>query len=321
MLIILVLLVGIGGGLTWWLWQGFQPVQPGNATTQEIVIPKGSSVKAISQQLQQAGLIRSPLHFQLVVRQKGLANKIQAGSFTLSSSSSTSEIAQQLTEGTNDVWITIKEGWRVGEIGEYLATQLPNFDTTSQDFKTECLAYEGFLFPETYLVPKEYDAAATCQLLRRQYGEVVTMDMREDIHQAGFTEEDIITLASIIEREAKLPADMKVVAGILRNRLELGMPLQVDATLQYIKGYDATQQTWWPPALAADKQLDSPYNTYQNAGLPPGPIANPGKNAIMAAIYPTDSDYLYYISNSEGTQMHYSRTYEEHQQNIERYLR
>lgn len=315
-----ILLLALAG-VSWWAWQGLQPVQPGSSEEIEIVIPKGSSVKAISEQLANEGLIRSPIHFQLIVQQKGLANQIQAGSFSLSPGLSTDEIATQLTQGTNDVWITIKEGWRAAEIGEYVASVLPQFDTTGEVFAQECLAYEGFLYPETYLVPKEYDTKQVCQLLRRQYGTVVTMEMREAIHSAGYTEEEIITLASIVEREAKRPADMKIVAGILLNRLELGMPLQVDATLQYIKGYNESTQTWWPTPLAADKQLDSPYNTYQNPGLPPGPISNPGLNAISAAIYPTPSDYLYYISNSAGTQMHYAQTYEQHQANIEQYLR
>lgn len=321
LLSLLTLSLLLGAVATYWFWQGFQAVQPNSTETQEIVIPKGSSVKAISQQLATAGLIRSPLHFQLIVKQKGIAQQTQAGSFTLSPGSTTPEIAEQLTQGTNDLWVTIKEGWRAAEIGEYLGSVLPNFDQSSADFKSECLDYEGFLYPETYLVPKEYNTTDMCRLLRRQYGEVLTMKHREAIHQAGFTEEEIITLASIIEREARRPDDMKMVAGILHNRLALGMPLQVDATLQYIKGYDEQKETWWATPLAADKQLDSPYNTYQNPGLPPAPIANPGENAILAAIYPTESNYLYYISNSAGTQMHYAETYEQHQQNIDRYLR
>lgn len=320
-IILIAATLAIGGAGAYWLWQGFQPVEPGSQAEVEIVIPKGSSVKAISQQLAEKGLIKSPLHWQIVVKQKGIANQIQAGSFTLSPGSTSSEIAQQLTEGTNDLWVTIKEGWRAGEIGDYLTNILPNFSADGEAFNSECLAYEGYLYPETYLVPKEYDTKQMCQLLRRQYGEVLTMERREAIHQAGFTEEEIITLASIIEREAKRPTDMKVVSGILHNRLELGMPLQVDATLQYIKGYDETNQTWWPTALSADKQLSSPYNTYANPGLPPGPICNPGENAILAAMEPTSSDYLYYISNSDGSQMHYAETYEQHQQNINQYLR
>lgn len=322
LIIILIAILALTGAAgAYWLWQGFQPAQPGSKADIEVIIPKGSSVKAISEQLAEAGVIKSPLHWQIVVKQKGIANQIQAGTFTLSPGSTAAEIADQLTQGTNDLWVTIKEGWRATEIGAYLADNLPGFSAEGEVFNTECLGYEGYLYPETYLVPREYDTKQMCQLMRRQYGEVLTMERREAIHQAGFTEEEIITLASIIEREAKRPADMKVVSGILQNRLEMGMPLQVDATLQYIKGYDQANQTWWPTALSADKELASPYNTYANPGLPPGPICNPGENAILAAMEPTPSDYLYYISNSAGTQMHYAETYEEHQENINLYLR
>jgi UPF0755 protein len=146
------------------------------------------------------------------------------------------------------------------------------------------------------------------------------MKMREGMHSDGRKEEDVMILASIVAREAKKPEDMKKVAGVLWNRLELGMPLQVDATLQYAKGYDEEKKTWWSTPLSQDKNIVSPYNTYKNAGLPPGPISNPGLDAIQAATYPTPSDNLYYISNTAGTQMYFAQTYEEHQQNIAKYL-
>jgi len=309
-----------GAGAFYWYQQGLKPVDPDSQESQDIVIAKGSSVKAISHQLSEAGLIKSPLHFQLIIRKQGIAHQIQAGTFTLSPSLSTPEIATKLTQGTNDIWVTIKEGWRATEIGEYLASTLPKFEASGAVYQTQCLDQEGYLFPETYLVPKEYDSRQMCQLLRSQFDAIIT-DLQTDIQQSGFSMSEIITLASLIQREARNLEDMKLVSGILYNRLELGMPLQVDATLQYIKGYDSASQTWWPTPLSADKDLNSPFNTYQNPGLPPAPIANPGQDAIIAAIHPTPSDYLYYISNSQGSQMHYATTYPEHQQNIDRYLR
>jgi UPF0755 protein len=307
--------------VVWWIWQGFQPVseKPGEEST--FVVTPGSSVTAVSYKLRDAGFIRSPRHFQFIVWQKQLTKKIQAGSFQLTPDLPPDEVAQRLTVGSTDVWVTLKEGWRTGEMGDYLSEKLENFSVDDPAFTAECLEYEGYLYPETYLVPLEFTTAQMCQLLRSQFDKVVTDQLLADAQAQGMSEQEVITLASIVVREAKRPDDMKIVAGILQNRLEIGMPLQVDATLQYIKGYDEENKTWWPTPLAADKQLDSPYNTYQNASLPPGPIANPGEDAIKAVVYPTPSDYLYYISNSAGTQMHYARTYEEHQENIARYLR
>ncbi len=316
------LIVGSFVGLTvllgWWM---LQPLNPYRSEKEIVVIPKGSSIKSISRTLEEKGYIRSRYAFQFAVWQKKIAKNIQAGSFQLAPSMSTYEIADALTKGTNDVWVTLKEGWRAEEIGQELAKVLPAFSLEGEAFKKECAAYEGYLFPETYLIPNGYDTAQACKLLRQQYGEKMTMKMRDDLHAAGRSEEQVMTLASIIAREAKKPEDMKKVAGVLYNRLEIDMPLQVDATLQYVKGYDPQKKTWWPTPLAADKQLESPYNTYKNAGLPPGPIANPGLDAIMAAVYPAQHDYLYYISDSSGAQMYFAKTYEEHQAYIEQHLR
>lgn len=317
-----LLVLASGAGITallgFWM---LQPVNPYNTETETVIIPKGSSVKKISRILEEKGYVRSQYAFQFAVWKQNLAGKIQAGSFKLSPSMSAFTLAKELTQGSNDLWITIQEGLRAEEIGERFAEVLPNFDTTSQAFTDECTAYEGFLFPETYLVPTEYNETQVCRMLRAQYGQKVTMKMREDMHAAGRTEEHIMTLASIIEREAQKPEDMKRVAGVLWNRLKINMPLQVDATLQYAKGYDEEKETWWAPPLAADKELASPYNTYKNAGLPPGPISNPGLDAIQAATYPTPSENLFYISDSAGTHMYFAETYEEHQQNIAKYLR
>ncbi len=313
----LAVLSVLGGGL---LWYWLQPVDRRSDETITVVVSRGLSTTEIGQLLVDKDLIRSPLVWQFVIWWDGLRGKLQAGSFALQRSQSTSEIAAALTKGTNDVWVTIPEGLRATEIGAIFAKDLPNFDLNSEAYQTECLAYEGYLFPETYLVPRQYSTAQACRLLRQEYGRQVTMDMRETMHRAGHTEEEVITLASIVQREAKKTADMKIVAGILWQRLSIGMALQVDATLQYARGYAEAQQTWWPIPSAADRQLDSPYNTYQQTGLPPTPIASPGIEAIRAAISPTATDYLYYISNTDGTQMYYATTYAEHQQNIARYL-
>lgn len=321
LLVVIVPAIAVGLAVLTFAWWALQPADSAATETKRITVTPGSSVTAIGNQLKEEGVIRSPLAFRFVVWQQKLQNKIQAGSFELSPSATPGEVAQALTQGTEDVWVTIREGLRATEIGEQLDQELENFDSSSSDFAETCLENEGYLFPETYLVPREFTTRAMCNYLRSQFDLVLTEEWQTAIESSGYTERQLVTLASIIEREARDADDMKMVAGILHNRLEIGMPLQVDATLQYIKGYDQARQTWWSPPLAVDKELNSPYNTYQNAGLPPGPISNPGRNALKAAIFPTENEYFYYISNSDGSEMHYAVTYEQHQRNIDLYLR
>lgn len=311
--------IGLAGAtIAWW---ALQPADAAAAENKTFTIAPGTSTTAIANKLESEGLIRSAYAFKFVVWKDKLTNKIQAGSFQLNASDTPAEIATALTQGTEDVWVTVREGLRATEIGELLDQELENFDSTSTDFAELCLENEGYLFPETYLVPREYSTASMCNYLRAQFDLVMTEEWQQAIESQGWTQREIVTLASIIEREARNPADMKIVSGILRNRLEIGMPLQVDATLQYAKGYNESTKSWWSPPTAADKAVDSPYNSYTNTGLTPGPISNPGKNALEAAIFPTANDNLYYISNSDGSEMHYAETYEQHMVNIDRYLR
>ncbi len=297
-----------------------QPVHADSQESVSFVIPRGRATSLVAEDLAEQNLLKSPWALKIAIWQNDLAGQIQAGSFTLSPSMTPQEIAETLTQGSDDQWVTIKEGLRAYEIGEYLEQELPNFSVSDPAFESECLAYEGFLFPETYLVPSEYTTTQMCELMREQYGEVFTLDMRNQVAEnTGLSDREAIILASIVEREARDPEQMRHVAGILLNRLEIGMALQVDATLQYAKGYNAQAKTWWAPPLSADKQIESPYNTYQNPGLPPGPISNPGRNALAAVANPLDSDELYYLHAPDGM-MYYAETYEGHQENIRNYL-
>lgn len=319
-----VLLAVLGlvlAGVGYYAWNLTEPVEPNATEKQTFVIPRGQSVSAVADNLAEANLIKSPWAFRFAVWQQNLTGKIQAGSFLVSPGMDVFGIARRLTEGTDDVWVTIQEGWRAEQIGQYLESELSQFDTNSTAFTSECLTAEGFLFPETYLVPRGYDTKQMCDLLKAQYGEVFTFDLREQATaNTGLNDEQVVILASIVQREAKDPEQMRHVAGILLNRLEIGMALQVDATLQYAKGYDPVKETWWPTPTAADKEVDSPYNTYLNQGLPPAPISNPGLDALMAVVNPLESDELYYLHAPDGS-MYYAETYEGHQANIDRYLR
>jgi len=304
------------------LWQ-WQPMSSKTGSTVQFVVYKGQSAVNISNRLEKDGIIRSKYLFRLWVKFYKLESKLQAGSYKLDPGWTLAKIITTLTQGTDDYWITIPEGWRRQEIAESLVNQeLPVFD------KTEFLALtedaEGKLFPDTYLIPKEITTKALVNLLLSTYDKKVVLGLEKQIQafelrtKKNFKE--ALILASLVQREARTPAQMKTVAGILWNRLEIGMPLQVDATLQFAKGFDATVSGWWGSPLAADKELDSPYNTYLNPGLPPGAICNPGLAAIQAVLDPTETEALYYLHDGDGL-MYTANTLQEHNRNVNTYLR
>lgn len=296
-----------------------QPVAPASQNTVDFIIPRGQSVAEIASRLEDQGLIRNAIAFRLVARVEGIEQRIQAGTFTLSAAQSTKEIALALTRGTEDVWITILEGWRAEEVAEYLAAQsLSNFEPTVFLKLSEQTA--GKLFPDTYLVPREVTAEQLHALFTKTYQTKVANAFASEFESSPYSETEILTMASIIEREARDFEQMRHVSGILWNRIEIGMALQVDATLQFVEGYNAQTQSWWSPPDPASKALASPYNTYVFPGLPPGPIANPGLDAIKAALDPLPVNDLFYLHTRSG-EMYYAETLEEHNANIDRYLR
>lgn len=295
-----------------------QPVNPQSQEVKRFVIPRGQAVSVIGQRLEEEGLIKNALVFRLIVNKDGLANKIQAGSFDLSPSLTTNELAQELTQGTNDIWVTIPEGWRREEIAQSLGEQeLENF--SPEEFLNLTTGQEGQLFPDTYLVPREMSTQQFVELLTQTFERKVGDGLAEEIETSAYDFEDALVMASIVEREGRGAEQMRLVAGVLWNRIELGMPLQADATLQYVKGYDTQEDNWWPTPLAADRQLNSVFNTYQHPGLPPAPIASPGVDAIRAALHPAQTSYLYYLHDAEG-EIHYANTLEEHNANVREYL-
>lgn len=309
-----LILVGAGFYIMTW----FGPVDPNNKTDQQFAIPKGQAIAKIGERLEEAGLIKNALAFRWIVKKDGLDNKIQAGSFKLNPALSTSEIAKTLTTGTQDSWVTLQEGWRKEEIAESLARQ--NFSHfESEDFLILAAESEGKLFPDTYLIPQQMSAQQFYDLLINTYERKVG-PLNLGNNNFELSEHEILTLASLVEREGRGVTDMRNVAGILLNRLEIGMALQVDATLQYANGYDLIQKTWWREPTALDKETVSAFNTYLNPGLPPTPICNPGLDAIQAVLNPIPSDNLYYLHDMSGIG-HYAQTYEEHLANINKYLR
>lgn len=305
--IILCALLGVYG---WWIW-GTQPVEKNSTSTQLFVVKKGTGVKEIANDLKTQNLIRDRVIFFLTVRQKGIESKIQAGDFRLSPSMSASQIADNLTHGSLDVWITVPEGRRADEIADTLKKEIPNYN---ESWRTELNQHEGYLFPDTYLFPKDATIKQIISIMRNNFRSKYTT-----LPSTKLSESKVVILASLVEREAKLADDRPLVASVLLNRLEIEMPLQVDATVQYVLGYQASERSWWKRHLTFDDlKINSRYNTYRNAGYPPAPIANPGLSALTAVIQPANTDYLFYISDSTGKN-HYAKTLDQHNSNIRKY--
>jgi UPF0755 protein len=281
---------------------------------QPITIESGTSVRAITEQLDSANVVRSGNFLYYIVSLFYDPVTVKASSYIFTEPLTTVEIAKRLTEGDFDtdlIRFTHIEGERVTLIAEKANELLPNFNT--ERFVTAATPLEGRLFPETYFIPVTYTDEDLLALLTDTFNTRIA-PLQEKIEQQSLTLNEILVLASIIEREANTIDSKKLVSGILQNRLEIGMALQADASIEYILDKPLADLT------PEDLEVDSPYNTYLNTGLPPTPIGNPGLEAITAVLEPTESDYFYYLTDDEG-EFHYAKTYTEHLQNIERYLR
>ncbi|MCL4397836.1 endolytic transglycosylase MltG [Patescibacteria group bacterium] len=289
------LLVLLVIGTAFWWKVSLLPVNTSDKTNLTFVVAKGDTVREVSNNLKEKGLIRNQIVYFLLVR-LGLEKNPQAGTFELTPAMSTPEIAKALTFGMEEqVKITIPEGWRSSEIISYLQKQ-----GLSEPVGT--WNEEGKYFPETYLVPRTATIDSVRQLMRQTF----------DARVASVTPQQLI-VASMVEREAKHPQDRPLIASVIYNRLEAGMSLDIDATVQYALGY------WKQNLTLDDLKIKSLYNTYQNAGLPPGPISNPGLASIQAAINPAKTDYLYYVADKNGVS-HFAKTLQEHNANVANYV-
>ena len=307
-LLITILAIFIAG-MFWWQ-NGNLPVNKESQEQKTFVIAQGDNVRAIAYNLKTNGLIRDPIVFFLITKQSGLDKKIQAGSFRLSPSMTAAKIAESLTHGTLDIWVTIPEGFRATQIAEVLKENMPGYEDS---WISELEKNEGYLFPDTYLFPKDANAANIVSIMmstfENRYSSIITT-------KSNLSKEEIVILASLIEREAKHQEDRAIVSSVIHNRLGIGMKLDIDATIQYAKG--KIDGKWWRPISTSDYSLSSSYNTYRINGLPPAPISNPGLASLKAAVNPANTDYFYYITDKSGTNR-YAKTLEEQEANIEKY--
>lgn len=304
---------------------------------QTFVVNEGEGVKEIGVSLEEAGLIKNKYHFYYYIWKTKSGSKLQAGEYELTPNMNIQQISEIFADGKIKVSIvkmTIPEGFNNKKIIARLEKNKPEL---SEDFKKfvncKCLGQggcecdkfssqfkflqeipagidmEGYLFPDTYFIKEEDTSEIMVAKFLNNFGRYLSSDLLEEIENQGKTLHEIITMASIIEREARTNKDRKVVSGIFWDRIEDEHALQSCATLAYFLGTDKMQFSF------EETRTDSPYNTYINPGLPPGPICNPGLESIRAAIYPEETDYYYFLSNPETGEMVYSKTIDEHNRN------
>lgn len=307
---IAIILVVLVATFIWWK-NGTSAVDPSNRTPKIFTIEQGAGVREIAKELKDQRLIKDPVAFFLLTKKLGIDNKIQAGDYRLFPSMNADQIAKELTHGTLDIWITVPEGQRADEIADTLKQKMPGYKSSWNSILEK---NEGYLFPDTYLFPKETDANTIVSIMTG------TFDKRYatvDSSKTNNTKAQLVTIASLIEREARHPQDRPLVASVIYNRLNLGMSLDLDASIQYALG---TDKNWWPTLTDSGGNIlpASAYNTYTHAGLPPTPISNPGLASLQAAATPATTDYLYYMTDKNGVN-HYAKTLEEQNSNISKY--
>lgn len=300
-------------------------------------ITPGELPADVAARLREQGLVRDAELFVNLVKYLHVGSKIQAGDFVLRRTMTMDEIVEALQHGrARTITLTIRPGWRAEEVAEYLSTLgLANYEKNQflqavkngrfdysfvSERKSLSTSLEGYLFPETYNVPFDTSVEGLLTLILGTFEQRVDDKKRKKATANKMTLHDVVTLASIVEREAAVPDERPMIAGVYLNRLKKKMNLQADPTVQYAMGYQADTRRWWksPVSLEEYQAVKSPYNTYLNAGLPPGPIANPSLASIQAVLEPSQTEYLFFLGKGDGSHV-FAKTYEEHQQNLIKY--
>jgi UPF0755 protein len=306
-----------------------QPLDPSGAE-QTFTIEVGESVDSVASHLQGVGLIPEAEAFRTYLVYSGLDTTIQAGDYQLSTAMSAMDIAHELQDATpEEVTFVVLPGWRMEEVAESLPTSgLPitydEFLAAAKappqefDFLSGASSVEGFLYPDSYIFSRSTSLAEEMIYeMLRNFAAHLTPDLVNGFERQGLTVYQAVTLASMVEREAVRDEEQARIASVYLNRFKIGMKLDADPTVQYAIGYNFLQQTWWTnPLSLLDLQVNSVYNTYIYAGLPPTPIANPGAGALRAVAFPEETSYIYFRAKCDGSGLHeFSETFDEHLQN------
>lgn len=295
------------------LWLMFLVPPLGFPRGEILIIEEGMAVSDIAYELESHHVIRSPFLFMLVTRAFGYEDELRAGPYAFGRPYGLLAVVWRIGNGLSGipptrVWLA--EGMTARDMAERLDEALPAFDR--QRFLSLTIPFEGYLFPDTYLILPDETAETIAQRLQETF-RIRIEDIRPELDASAMELSDVVILASLIEREARSLPEKRMVSGVLHNRLELGMPLQVDAVFGYIQ-----ERETYSPSFE-DLEINSPYNTYKHTGLPPGPISNPGLDSLLAAVTPAETSALYYLTGLDGV-TRFARTFDEHKRNRELYL-
>lgn len=294
-----------------------------DAIEQIILIEPGTSLRLIVEQLHTASVISDKTLFMMFVRFSRNQKSIKAGEYKFTTSMRPTDVLTMLQDGKIMVHpITIPEGYTAVQIAELLETAgiatreqflaLAFDKQVAAELQVKADTLEGYLFPSTYYTNRGTTAKEMLRKMAHQFWQVMSPELQAEIERKGFTVHEIVTLASIIEKEAHAPEEREIISAVYHNRLKLKMKLDSDPSVIYgIKDFDGN-------LTRADLQTDTPYNTYMNRGLPPGPIANPGEKSLLAAMRPTDVKYLFFVARNDGTH-EFSVTYRDHLKAVSTY--
>lgn len=305
------------------------PVAFGSTARDVVVtIPLQSTAEQAGRILKQNELVRSSLVFSIYARWSGMDARIKAGDYQLNNGLSTPEVLRELVDGRlAEQSFTIPEGYTTAQVADLLVSKgLINRDNFFSAVANDSFPYsfiqglpkddkrlEGYLFPDTYQVSRGSNVDFIIDMmLKRFQKEIDQLNYPAQASKLGLTLNEAVTVASMVEREARIDKERTLIAGVIYNRMRKSMPLQIDATVQYALG------TSKPKLYYKDLEVNSPYNTYRIRGLPPGPIAMPGSSSLMAAVHPAQTDYLYYVAKTDGSHA-FATTLAEHNANKERY--
>lgn len=286
---------------------------------EEFIVNPDTSIEEVSKGLKELNFIKSELAFRLAYVATGHGDILEGG-YKISRSQDAWTIAEAFAQPPYLAWVIIPPGMRKEQIGELLQRKLGWTDEQLVQWNTvdtaiDATLIEGVYFGDTYLIPSDQSTDQVAKRLRGRFEEVFAPYAAEAAKK-GLSWNEVITMASLVERESAR-TDKALVAGIMWNRLDVGMALQVDATFQYIRGKSGA---WWPAPRSEDKQIDSPFNTYKYPGLPPHPIANPSLDSIKAVLHPEETNCIYYLHDMDG-EIHCSASYAGQRANVDRYLR
>jgi len=302
-----------------------------------VKIEEGDGAKDIADRLEDAGVIQSGRLFRVLVAFMGIEDELVVGDYEFDKGMATLSVISRIHQGvTAPIMVTIPEGLRLEEIGNILekkgVVSADDFlEATEQDYDFEFLedlpynvGLEGYLFPATYGFSRSVTAEEVVEQMLTAFAEKVVPEIQPGATAADLSLHEIITLASIVEREAVEPEERPLIASVFLNRLRVGFALQADPTVQYALGSDeksvALYGYWKKELTTKDLEVDSPYNTYVSTGIPPGPIAAPGLDSVMAVVRPAQTNYLFFVAKDDGSHV-FAETLEEHLRNVQRYQR